>query len=474
MNPVKIVATIGPTTCNEDALLALLDAGMDIARLNGSHSNLDWHAQTIELIHRVSPAVPILFDVPGRKVRIGLLEHPLTLDAGESIALSGEPGHNGHPKVSVTDPDIHQRLAVGNVIIADEGNLRLTVTDITGPDVTCRADTDGELGSGKGIYLPNPSVSADLLSERDRNLISFAAQAGADFIGLSFAEKAAQVEAAREMVGRRGPGIISKIESQAALEHLAEIIQASDAIMIDRGDLSMETSPETVGLLQKNIMAEARRLSCPVIVATEMLQTMVDSRTPTKAEISDITNSVLDGATALMLSDETTVGKFPTEAVGFMRRVSDLAWENLQEQLEPSSDSTSDQVPEVMGEAIALICRHLDITKIVAVTISGYAARMVAAKMPRQPILAVSNDPSAVRKFHLFQRTKGIHVDIAFSRTNMEHIPQCLEELWRRGELVEEDLVLVTAVGYPRSGNRMNLIETHKVADLKESLGWTR
>jgi pyruvate kinase len=197
---------------------------------------------------------------------------------------------------------------------------------------------------------------------------------------------------------------------------------------------------------------------------------MIEHPLPSKAEICDITNAVLDGASALMLSGETAIGKFPTEAVSFMRRVADSARAHLQTSLDGESNSLT--VSEAVGEAIAGICRRLSVTKIVAITVSGYAAKMIAAQGPRQPILAVSNSQKTARSFNLLPGTRGLYVDVLFSRTNMDHIPRCLEELWRSGELVDDDLILVTAVGYPKSGNRMNLIQTHKVADLRESLGW--
>ena len=213
------------------------------------------------------------------------------------------------------------------------------------------------------------------------------------------------------------------------------------------------------------------KLGKPVIVATEMLHSMIENPVPTKAEVSDISNAVLDGAAALMLSAETAIGSHPIEAVATMHRVAHTVSDFVQSSLD-QEDGVS--VPEAMGEAIALLCRRLPVTKIAAITISGYAARMVAAYRPRQPILAVTNDRTAARSMNLLFGTEGVYVDILYSRTSTDHIASCLEELWRRNMLVDEDVVLVTSVGYPKSGNRMNLIQTHLVSDLRDSLGWTR
>jgi pyruvate kinase len=203
-----------------------------------------------------------------------------------------------------------------------------------------------------------------------------------------------------------------------------------------------------------------------------MLQSLIQNPMPTKAEVSDITASVLAGASALMLSGETAVGEHPIAAVETMRKVADFVSKDLMASLEPSG--TRGNIPDAVSEAIDLICRRIPVTKIVAITVSGFAARMIAAKSPRQPILAVSNDRTSASLFNLYFGTEGVHVDVPFSRTSMDHIPLCLEALWKLGKLLDDDFIVVTAVGYPKSGNRMNLIELHKVADLRDNLNWRR
>jgi len=472
MSRVKIVVTIGPGTAAPEALAQLADAGADAARLNGSHADLDWHAAAIAAIRAAAPGMPILFDVPGRKIRTGRLRREPSFRAGDRIVLTTAQALEAEDKVPVTSATLHQELAAGDTLLADDGQLRFTVESVVGQDVHCRAETAGRLGSAKGINVPGLVRQGELLTERDQQMLDFAKAQGADFVGISFVEGAAHVRAVREAIGRSGPRIISKIEHRQALDHLEEILEASDAILVDRGDLSVETGLRQVALLQKRILGSARRAGRPAIVATEMLHSMMESPVPTKAEVSDITNAVLDGASALMLSGETAVGRFPVEAVATMREIADAALAELQEALDQGHEPAASSVPQAMEDAIALICRRLPVTKIVAVTMGGYAARMVAARRPRQPILAVSSDPAAARSFQLLPGTRGIHVDVAFSRTSTDHIPRCLEALWRRGLLTDEDLILVTSVGYPKSGNRMNLIQTHHVADLRESLGW--
>jgi pyruvate kinase len=474
MSQVKIVATIGPRTNNEKSLKELRRAGMDVARLNGSHGDIDWHSETLSMIRRAIPDVPVLLDLPGRKVRIVNLHEEIDITAGDTVVLASAHGNDGsgNGKVQVDYPNLNEAVQTGEIILVDDGSFLLEVREITGQDVVCRAQNSILLKNGKGVHIPRPNYRSEIISEWDKKLIEFASKREIDFLGASFVEVPADVKAIRSLVNRRGPEIVVKIETQQALDNLAKLIEVADALMIDRGDLSVETRSENVALLQKKILKEAAATSCPVIIATEILESMIHSPAPTKAEIGDITTSVLDQASALMLSAETAIGEYPVEAVSTMRHVADAASLHLQASQRSDNDSHVDTVPQAVGDAIALICQNLEITKIVAITISGYAARMVSSKMPKQPILAVTNDQNAARRFNLLPGTKGLYLDIPFSRTSTQHIPLCLEQLWRHGELVDEDLILVTAVGYPRSGNRMNLIQTHLMADLKDSLGW--
>lgn len=261
------------------------------------------------------------------------------------------------------------------------------VESVVGRDIVCIAETAGILRSRKGINVPYVSLGTALVTPRDEEMVAFARNNGVDFIGISFVESAAHVEAIRALADDSWPRIVSKVENQGGVEHVDEIVAATDVIMIDRGDLSVETNLETLAVQQKRIIAAAQRAGKPVIVATEMLHTMIENPFPTKAEVSDITNAVLDGCAATMLSGETAVGAYPLEAVSLMRRVSDAAEAYLQDNLTACGRTDQTTVPQVIEDAIALICRSLPVTKIVAVTRSGFAARMISARQVRQPIL---------------------------------------------------------------------------------------
>ncbi|NQV79000.1 MAG: pyruvate kinase [Alphaproteobacteria bacterium] len=467
----RIVATIGPATATADAVRRLVASGMNVARLNGSHNTLAWHAATIRTIRQAAPQVPILLDVPGKKIRTAMLDHEPQFDAGDTIVLTTDATYQGSDKVVVKHPTLHDLVAPGQRLFADDGTLEFEVTAVQGQDIFCRAGNAGTLRSRKGINLPGLDFGAVSLTADDHTMMAFARDQGVDFVGISFVESARHVAMIREAAGPKGPRIVAKIESARGIENLEDVVAACDAVMIDRGDLAVETDLATVTLQQKRILEAAIRAAKPVIVATEMLHSMIENPYPTKAEVADITNAILDGCAAMMLSGETAVGKFPDKAVGLMRRVAAEVEPVLvpARMPQPQGDSTFS-----VGEAINLLCRTMPITKIVAVTRTGHAARVISAYYPCQPILAVSDDPGAARRIALYRGVEGLTLPFRFTRQSADHIADAIEYLWQTDRVNDADLILAAAVSYPRQGNRLNSIQIHKIADLVEVLGWVR
>jgi pyruvate kinase len=474
MSKTRIVCTIGPGSLNSAMLQSLHQAGMNLARLNGSHSDLAWHQDAIALLREILPSTPILLDIPGRKIRTAQLAHEPSFEVGDELILTTDAAHDGRTKVPVNYPHLHTALDAGHTILADDGTLKFTVLRIEGRDIVCRAETAGCLRSAKGINVPFVELNMPEVTERDERMVSFARDMGVDFIGLSFVESAAHVEAFRDLIDGTSPRIVAKVENQRGMDNVAEIAAVADAIMVDRGDLSVETSLHDVALRQKVIIQAAAKHGRPVIIATEMLHTMIENSFPTKAEVSDITNAVLDGCAATMLSGETAIGRFPEEAVRLMRDVAQASEVHVQAELSAATHNFGNSIPEVMGEVIDVMCRALPITKIVAITRSGFAARMIAVHRPRQPIIAVSDDAAAARSFNLFAGTTGVHSETRFLRSSIDHIGQILEMLWRRNFLDDEDFVLTTGLTYPYPGNRMNSLQLNKVRELAASLDWVR
>jgi len=467
INKVKIIATIGPKTANKVFLKKLEKAGMSIARLNGSHNTLLWHDTTIRLIQDVLPNIPILFDIPGKKIRTIQLKHEPKFNKGDKIVLTTDQSFDGSIKVPVNNLNLHLSLSKNDIILADDGTLKFTVINVQNKDIICKAQSSGQLKSAKGINVPYVNIKGPLITERDRKLISFCKRNKVDFIGISFVESAEHVEKIRKLIKGQSPRIVAKVENSNGLKNVDEIAQATDVIMIDRGDLSTETDLENLAIYQKEIIKSGSAYSKPVIVATEMLHTMIENPIPTKAEVMDISNAVIDGASATMLSGETAIGKYPIESIKIMKKVSDSIIFNINK----GSDKTID-IPEAIGKSIVQLCNMLPITKIITLTISGYAARMISSEFPRQPILAVSNDKMAARSFNILQGTKGIHVDVKFRKDSLEHVMECLEILWKRKEIKKSDCILITSLAYPNKGRRMNNIQTYYVSDLIKNLKW--
>jgi pyruvate kinase len=475
MKNTRIVATIGPMTNNKESLLALDKAGMNIARLNGSHNSLEWHEEVISLIHEVLPDTPILIDIPGRKIRTIQLAVEPTFLIGDTIILTTDTSFDGQEKVPVNYENLHNDLKAGQTVLADDGTLRFTIIKIEDKDIYLRAETPGCLKSKKGINVPFVTLNTQLVTERDKQMIVFAQRNNVDFIGLSFVESKEHVEAIRKLINPLTfPRIVSKIENQGGMDNMEAIIEVSDAIMIDRGDLSTETDLDSIAIRQKEIIRSARRYAKPVIVATELLHSMIENSFPTKAEVCDISNAVLDGCAAVMLSGETAIGKFPIEAVSLMSRVVQQS-ENYKRKIERDNRPTASlrsAVPVAVADAIEVICNETAITKIIAITRSGFAAKTLATKNLGQPIIAVSDDQIAAKSFNLFPGVHGIFYPNEFQKDNLDHVVGVLKFLRAMSVIEDEDLILVTAVGYPSSGNRMNMIQTHLIGDLARTLGW--
>jgi len=444
----------------------LYDAGLSIARLNGSHSDLNWHRDAIRLIRSELPEVPILLDIPGRKIRTGNLVVEPTFNAGDIVTLTTDSDNRVPDKILVNYLELHNCLNPGDIVFADDGTIRFTVQSLSGKDILCRAEVSGQLKSKKGINVPFVSLSTPLVTDRDREMISFAKSNGVDYVGISFVESAMHVEAIRALAGSSIPKIVAKVENMNGFNAVNEIVAAADAIMIDRGDLSVETSLEDVAVKQKLIINSAKKSATPVIVATEMLHSMISNPFPTKAEISDITNAVFDGCSATMLSGETAVGEHAIESVRVMASVIDAAESYLINATKVRHAERGFDAPRVMGSVIPEICQSLPITKIVAITRSGYAAKEISSYGLAQPIIAVSDDSDNVRSFNLYPGVTGVYSRDPFLKSTNNHILSILKMLVNNEYLLLDDYVLVSGVSYPKSGNRMNTIQIHFVRDL--------
>ena len=467
-NKVRIVCTIGPNSLNKTSLKKFYLAGMSVARLNGSHSDLNWHKKAVKTIRETFPELPILFDIPGKKIRTLQLNSDYHFNKGHLITLTTNVKYKGSDKVPINYPLLHKDVKAGDIIMADDGTLKFKVKSIKGKDIIIQSNNKGILKSRKGINIPKVLIKKEDITKEDKKLIHFACKFNLEFIGLSFIETTSQIDKIKKLIKNQVPKIVSKIENYKGIKNVDTISKNSDVIMIDRGDLSVETNLQSIALNQKKIIEISKKNNCPVIVATEMLNSMIDNPFPTKAEITDITNAVIDGCSATMLSGETAIGKFPVESIKLMKKTISSA-ENYISKKILNKNFLSDNI---FNDYIGKIVENSPVTKIVVITRSGYAAKVISSKMPEKPILAISDDKFSSKSFNLFPGTKGIYYKEKFPKNTSDHVFKIISFLYKNKYIIKNDNIIVTGLIYPYPGCRMNFIQYHKVPELVKNFKW--
>ena len=395
----KIVCTLGPSTEGAEQVRALIKAGMSIARLNLSHGSLESHALAIQMVrqeaNRLGEPVGIMVDVPGPKYRTGELSTGVVeLGVGDEITLTSRDVVGDNDVVSVSPPGIHRDASEGGTILIDDGLIALEVVSIEGQYVRCRVTAGGRMTEQRGVTTPGKAPSLPFHGEQTRAALEFAAEQDADFVALSVVTEEENVTSAREYLRRLGcePQIISKIERSEAVDGMDSILEASDALMVARGDLGVDVPIEKVPSIQKELIRKCNAAGKPVITATQMLESMVQSPVPTRAEVTDVANAVFDGTDAIMLSGETSIGKYPIEAVAVMARVameaeSVLAYESI---IMEKALELVEQTDDAISYDACRTAHQLKAKAIVAFTESGSTAGRVSKYRPQPPILAIT------------------------------------------------------------------------------------
>lgn len=399
----KIVCTIGPAVESREGIRGLIEAGMDVARLNFSHGTHEEHLRRLELVRSESAAlgkyVAILQDLCGPKIRTGKVG-PAVLETGDVIDLiSGDTGDER--TVAIGYEGLAQDVRLDDRILLSDGQVELKVVGIKGDRVQARVEHGGPMRPRMGVNLPSGSLRLAALTEKDRKDLDFGLEVGVDYVALSFVRRAEEVQELREICERKGrpTPIVAKIETPTAVERLDSIVRTADAAMVARGDLGVELPPETVPVIQKQIIGTCRIHRKPVIVATEMLQSMVDSPRPTRAEASDVAHAVFQGADAVMLSAESATGKFPHQAVRMMDRI--IRQAEASRFFAPSASEPDHTTPDSIAHAACAIAREVGAKLIVTLTESGVTARLVSKARPNVPILAFSSDERTLRQLAL-------------------------------------------------------------------------
>ena len=410
MNPrhSKIVCTIGPATRSLRMIHKLLLAGMDVARLNFSHGTPAEHAQSFSMLREAAAAfqkpIAILADLQGPKIRTGALAGggSVALRAGQQIVITTAKILGDSTRVSTTFQPLPREVKAGDRILLSDGLIALRVERIRNQEVICQVVNGGLLGEHQGINLPGVKLRVPALTDKDRRDLRFALAHGADYIAVSFVRRPEDVLLAKSLIRRakKDTPVIAKLEKPEAIENLEAILRASEGVMVARGDLGVEMSPECVPVVQKNIIAKAREFRRPVITATQMLESMVENPRPTRAEASDVANAIFDGSDAVMLSAETASGKYPVEAVQMMARIIEEAEASIHEYPRPVPQERL-KVPETVAELVCHASRELHMKLIAVFTHSGFTARLISRYRPLVPIVAFTPEANTRRRMAL-------------------------------------------------------------------------
>lgn len=479
MRHVKIICTVGPASEQETTMKEMLQAGMDIARLNFSHGTRAEHGARIAALRRMAKQVGrplgILLDTQGPELRVGQLPgEGIELEAGSRVIL-GPEGVTGEPwpYIPLNYPALAGDVRPGDQILLDDGLIGLEIEEIRAGEglITCRVQNSATVGSRKGINVPGREIGLPSLTEKDKEDIAYGLDRGIDFIAASLVRRAADITELKAFLESLGAGVwvIAKIENRAAVENLEEILKIADGVMVARGDLGVEIPAEEVPLVQKRIIRLANNLGKPVITATQMLESMIQHPRPTRAEASDVANAVLDGSDAVMLSGETAAGKYPVEAVATMARIVPQAEGALpyRRLLARRSRTTAPAVPDAISQASCTIAQAINAVAIITPTASGSTPRMVAKYRPRQPIIAATPDAGVQRRLTLIWGVTPLLVRPHSGTDAM--IAEAMRASLESGLVQEGDVTVVTAgvpAGIPGSTNLLKVqVATREAED---------
>lgn len=450
----KIVATLGPASSDRDTVRRLFLAGVDVFRLNFSHGSADDHRARFAILRDLEQAtgrpIGILADLQGPKLRVGVFQNgPVMLAEGQAFRLDLDPAPGDAQRASLPHPEIFAALQPGAELLLDDGRLRLVVERCGPESAETRVVVGGKLSERKGVNVPGVMLPITALTAKDRRDLDLALELGADWIALSFVQRPEDVAEARALIGDRA-AIVSKLEKPSAVERLDEIVELSDAVMVARGDLGVELPAERVPGIQKRIVRACRRLGRPVIVATQMLESMVEAPVPTRAEASDVATAIYDGADAVMLSAESASGKHPVEAVDMMNRIiQQVEADPLYRQLVDASHSSARPGGDV-AEAVCCAMRRavalLQAAAIVCYTSSGHTSLRTARERPESPILSLTPSLAAARRLALAWGVHSVHTEDVADESQMSGIA-C--EVARREGFAEAGQMIVAIAGVP-------------------------
>ncbi|KAA0239020.1 MAG: pyruvate kinase [Dehalococcoidia bacterium] len=471
MRHTKIVATLGPASLNRDTLAAMIRAGMDVARLNTGHGTMEEHMRSTALVREVAAEagkpVAVLLDLGGPKLRTGPTDgaRPLDLTAGATVTLTPRLVKGSSALLTVDYPRLTDDVAPGDQVLLDDGRIELQVQRLASDGLECRVVVGGLLGPNKGVNFPHSNLTAPALTDRDREAVRAGVECGVDFLALSFVSQPSDVAEARDLVASHGADtpIIAKIERRRAAENLDAIIAEADGAMVARGDLGVEMAPEEVPLQQRRIIASCAAEMIPVITATQMLESMVDSPRPTRAEASDVANAVWDMSDALMLSGETAVGRYPVEAVAMMDRIIRRAESVTPPDRAPLARPETDDHSHVVAIAARRIVESdPNMRAVVCHTRSGYTAFLMSKVHPEAPIFAITPGEAVCRRLSLARSVAPL---LGPRVANSEELLRAVDSLLLGGGHVGWGEEVVVVASHPVTSGSTNFLKLHRVGE---------
>lgn len=470
MRRAKIVCTLGPATDSYDQIEALVRAGMDVARLNLSHGSHDEHYDRYIRVRRAGDvagrAVAVLADLQGPKIRTETFAGgPVTLEPGDRFTITNRDVPGDRHQVGTTYKGLPGDVAVGDDLLIDDGKVALRALEVTDTDVVCTVEVGGVVSDHKGINLPGTAVSVPALSEKDEEDLRWAVRSGVDFIALSFVRSAADIQRVHEVMdeeGRRLP-VVAKIEKPQAVDNLVEIVDAFDGVMVARGDLGVELPLEQVPLVQKDAIQLCREKAKPVIVATQVLESMIDNPRPTRAEASDCANAVLDGADAIMLSGETSVGSWPILAVKTMANIIASTEDHGLDRILPIATKPRTPGGAVTRAAVSLAEALEEIKYVVTFTQSGDTTTRMARMRNKVPMLAFTTEQSTRSRLALTWGVETFLVPFVWHTDQM--VLQVEEVLLRERRCEMGDLIVIVAGSPPGVSGTTNALRLHRIGD---------
>jgi len=465
---VKILATLGPASSDPEMIRTLMEAGADAFRINMSHGNQADKAKLVDAIRALEKPLgrptTILFDLQGPKLRVGKFKAgSAMLKEGQMFVLdrSAEPGDE--QRVELPHPELFEAVAKGALLLVDDGKIRLRVAGVEGDQIATVVEVGGKISNAKGVNVPDVVIPIPALTDKDKSDLQFALDQGADYIAMSFVQRPEDVIEGKALIGGKA-GLLAKIEKPRAMDRLDEIIEAADAVMVARGDLGVELPPEGVPPAQNRIVAAARQAGKPVVVATQMLESMIVSPTPTRAEVSDVANAIYEGADAVMLSAESAAGQFPVEAVMMMDKIgrsveSDPVYSARVHFTETPAEAT---IADALSESAEKIVRILGAAAMACYTSSGSTARRIARERPPVPIMVMTASMKVARKLGL---QWGVHAVHTRDVSSFEEMVGKAKRMALRHQLVGkgERMVIMAGVPFKTSGST-NVIHVVRLA----------